>query len=95
MADTDAKTRPNSIYESDFFTWTQEQAQLLRERRFEDLDLDNLVDEVASVGSSEKREIRNRLSVLTWASPEMEISAGRTRLQLDAKRSSSNARPDY
>ena len=55
MADTDAKTRPNSIYESDFFTWTQEQAQLLRERRFEDLDLDNLVDEVASVGSSEKR----------------------------------------
>ena len=64
MADTDAKTRPNSIYESDFFTWTQEQAQLLRERRFEDLDLDNLVDEVASVGSSEKREIRNRLKVL-------------------------------
>src|SRR5436190_13283481 len=64
MSQTHANTRPNSLYESDFFTWTQEQARLLRERRFDDLDLDNLVDEVASVGSSEKREIRNRLKVL-------------------------------
>src|SRR5438270_6200660 len=64
MSQTDAKTRPNSLYESDFYTWTQEQARLLRERRFDDLDLENLVDEVASVGSSEKREIRRRLKVL-------------------------------
>jgi hypothetical protein len=64
MSDTETKPRPNSLYESDFFTWTQEQARLLRERRFDDLDLDNLVDEVASVGSSEKREIRNRLVIL-------------------------------
>jgi len=64
MSETDTKTRSNSLYESDFYTWTQEQARLLRERRFDDLDLENLVDEVASVGSSEKREIRNRLVVL-------------------------------
>ncbi len=64
MSNTDTKARANSLYESDFFTWTQEQARLLRERRFDDLDLDNLVDEVQSVGGSEKREIRNRLEVL-------------------------------
>ena len=64
MPDSDTKTRANSLYESDFFTWTQEQARLLRERRFDDLDLDNLVDEVESVGSSEKHEIRRRLKVL-------------------------------
>ena len=64
MSQTDAKTRPNSLYESDFYTWTQEQARLLRERRFDDLDLENLIDEVASVGSSEKREIRDRLKIL-------------------------------
>ena len=50
MSNTDTKARANSLYESDFFTWTQEQARLLRERRFDDLDLDNLVDEVQSVG---------------------------------------------
>jgi hypothetical protein len=64
MSDTGTKARPNELYESDFYAWTQEQARLLRERRFDDLDLDNLVDEVQSVGSSEKREIRNRLKVL-------------------------------
>src|SRR3979490_1685217 len=64
MSDSETKARPNSLYESDFFAWTQEQARLLRERRFDDLDLDNLVDEVASVGSSEKHEIRRRLKVL-------------------------------
>src|SRR5437588_9177482 len=64
MAETNTKSRPNSLYEGDFFTWTQEQARLLRERRFDELDLENLVDEVTSVGSSEKREIRSRLVIL-------------------------------
>lgn len=64
MSDTKIKTRTNDLYEADFYGWTQEQARLLRERRFDDLDLENLVDEVESVGSSEKREIRSRLKVL-------------------------------
>ena len=64
MADTKTKIRANELYQTDFYSWTQEQARLLRERRFDDLDLDNLVDEVASVGASEKREIRRRLKVL-------------------------------
>jgi Domain of unknown function DUF29 len=64
MSDTKTKAPPNPLYETDFYAWTQEQARLLRERRWDDLDLENLVDEVESVGSSEKREIRNRLKVL-------------------------------
>jgi hypothetical protein len=64
MADQAEAQRTNTLYETDFYEWTQQQARLLRERRFDDLDLDNLVDEVESVGSSEKREIRNRLTIL-------------------------------
>ena len=64
MANTATKPPPNDLYEADFYAWTQEQARLLRERRFGDLDLDNLVDEVESVGGSEKREIRNRTVIL-------------------------------
>ena len=55
---------PNELYETDFVEWTREQARLLRERRWDDLDLEHLIDEVESVGSSEKREIRNRLTKL-------------------------------
>jgi hypothetical protein len=59
----DAITKPprNTLYETDLYAWTREQARLLRERRWDDLDLDNLIDEVESVGGSEKREIRNRV----------------------------------
>jgi hypothetical protein len=64
MSDAQTKSHRNQLYEADFYAWTQEQARLLRERRFDDLDLDNLVDEVQSVGSSEKREIRRRLRIL-------------------------------
>jgi len=51
-------------YEEDFYLWTQQQAKLLSERRFDELDLENLIDEVASVGKSDKREIESRLKML-------------------------------
>jgi hypothetical protein len=64
MSDTDTKTRLNDLYEADFYAWTQEQARLLRERRWNDLDLENLVDEVEGVGRSDKRQIESRLEIL-------------------------------
>jgi Domain of unknown function DUF29 len=64
MSDTKTKARPNELYEADFYAWTQEQARLLRERRFDDLDLENLIDEVESVGRSDKRQIESRLETL-------------------------------
>jgi hypothetical protein len=64
MSEVETKPPANDLYEIDFYAWTQEQARLFRERRWADLDLDNLVDEVRCVGSSEKREIRNRLTSL-------------------------------
>src|SRR5205823_14340628 len=59
-----AKPQTNGLYEKDFYGWTQQQARLLRERRWDDLDLDNLVDEVESVGRSDNREIESRLEIL-------------------------------
>jgi hypothetical protein len=64
---TNAAVRPppaNDLYETDFYLWTRQQAKLLREGRFGDLDLKNLINEVESVGSSEKREVRSRLTTL-------------------------------
>ncbi len=64
MDDTKVKALPNDLYEADFHAWTQQQAELLRQKRFGDIDLENLIDEVASVGASQKKEIRSRLKVL-------------------------------
>jgi hypothetical protein len=52
------------LYEQDFFAWTQEQAQLIKARDFNKLDLVNLFEEVESMGKHEKRELGSRLTVL-------------------------------
>lgn len=42
-----------STYEQDFYGWTQEQAALLRAGRLNDLDIENLIEEVETMGRSE------------------------------------------
>ncbi len=44
--------------------WSQEQARLLRARRFAELDIEHLADEIEDVGKSEKRELASRMAVL-------------------------------
>ncbi len=51
-------------YNQDFYGWTQEQASLLRMGRFTDLDIENLIEEVETMGRSEKRALESRLTVL-------------------------------
>ncbi|NJA06337.1 DUF29 domain-containing protein [Methylococcaceae bacterium WWC4] len=51
-------------YETDFYGWTIEQAAALRSGRFTQLDLDNLIEEIESMGRSEKRAVESRLAVL-------------------------------
>lgn len=54
----------NTLYETDFHAWTQQQAAYLRQGKFELLDLENLSEEIESLGRQEKRELRSRLEVL-------------------------------
>lgn len=51
-------------YEQDFYAWTQEQAALLKAGQLNDLDITNLVEEIESMGRSEKRELQSRLTIL-------------------------------
>lgn len=51
-------------YEQDFYGWTQEQAALLRAGRFNEIDVQNLIEEVETMGRSERRALESRLSVL-------------------------------
>lgn len=51
-------------YNQDFYGWTQEQAALLRAGRLSDLDIENLIEEVETMGRSEKRELESRLTGL-------------------------------
>ena len=56
-------TDPGS-YENDFLLWIEQQVELLRTRKFEQLDLNNIIEEMESVGKSLRRALGSRLKVL-------------------------------
>src|SRR5437764_8602078 len=56
----------------DFAAWADETAELLQQRRFDDLDLEALADEVRDLGRSENRAMQHQLErlfthLLKWA----------------------------
>lgn len=51
-------------YDLDFYGWANEQARLLREGRLGEADIDNIAEEIESMGRSEKRELVSRLAVM-------------------------------
>jgi hypothetical protein len=53
-----------NLYEEDFYTWTQRQAALLRSGRIDQLDLENIAEEIETLGRSELSELRSRYKVL-------------------------------
>jgi hypothetical protein len=53
-----------SLYDRDFLLWTEETANLLKTRDFDDLDLDNLIEEIEALGRSERKELKSRLLTL-------------------------------
>lgn len=54
----------SSLYDRDFYAWSQEQARLLRSGKLSEADLEHIAEEIESMGKSEKRELVNRLAVL-------------------------------
>lgn len=52
------------LYDKDFFAWTQDQADALRRRSVNELDWENLLEEVESMGRRERSQLTNPLTVL-------------------------------
>ena len=53
-SETAGGERERRLYNRDFWAWTQEQAGALRRRDFGVIDWDNLIEEVETLGRSEK-----------------------------------------
>lgn len=52
------------LYDSDFYSWTIEQASLLRAGRFGELDLEHVVDEVESIGKQLRSKLNAAITLL-------------------------------
>lgn len=53
-----------TLYDQDFYLWIQTTIQHLQERNLEQLDIENLIEEIDSMGRSEKKELKTPLVVL-------------------------------
>ncbi len=49
------------LHESDFCLWATKSAELIKAGKFKELDIEHLVEEVESMGASEKRALESRL----------------------------------
>ena len=53
-----------SLYKTDFYAWSQKQAELLREEEWEKIDWQQIAEEIESLGRNDRREVKSRLGVL-------------------------------
>jgi len=51
-------------YDADFYGWTLEQASLLRAGQLAELDVEHLLEEIESMGRSERRQLTHRFELL-------------------------------
>jgi hypothetical protein len=54
----------SATYRADFNLWIQQTAQLLREHRWYEIDVEHLIEEVEDLGRSERRGITSQLTRL-------------------------------
>lgn len=54
----------SGLYDQDFHAWANEQAALLRAGRLAEADVENIAEEIATMGRSERNRLTNRLAVL-------------------------------
>ena len=53
-----------TLYDLDFNRWVEKQVQLLRDRQLNALDIENLIEEIESLGKSDRRQLKSLLDVL-------------------------------
>lgn len=56
--------KKKSLSDRDILLWVEETVAKLKAREFEGLDLENLIEEVESLGISQKKELLSRLTTL-------------------------------
>lgn len=64
MATAREQVRPTASYEEDGYSWALEQAALLRAGRLDRIDVENLAEEIESLGKSFANELRSRYGTL-------------------------------
>jgi hypothetical protein len=53
-----------NLYEADYTAWVEQQAELLKQHRFDELDMSHLLEELEDLGGSERRALESQMERL-------------------------------
>lgn len=53
-----------NLYDQDFYQWTQQTVQMIKDKKYNLVDWDNLIEEIETLGRSEKRAVKSHLVIL-------------------------------
>ncbi|MGH8056718.1 MAG: DUF29 domain-containing protein, partial [Candidatus Entotheonellia bacterium] len=87
------------LYDTDFDTWAQQQAEVLRRKDWAALDIEHLAEEVEELRKSERKAVRSQLRrlmshLLTWHSQPQRRSDSWQATIVDARRLLADALED-
>jgi hypothetical protein len=54
----------SKLYEQDFYAWTLRTTELLRQRHFDELDIEHLAEELETMSRRDRHELVSRLKIL-------------------------------
>jgi hypothetical protein len=81
-----------NLYETDFYEWSHVQADHIKNKRFSEIDIENIAEEIDSLGISNKTTLRSQLNRLLMHllkekyQPEKNFSNSWRSYIVDAKR---------
>ncbi|MBE9143506.1 DUF29 domain-containing protein [Planktothrix mougeotii] len=53
-----------TLYDQDYYLWIEKTVEQLRQNQFQEIDIENLIEELETMGRSEKRAVQSNLTVL-------------------------------
>jgi hypothetical protein len=62
--DAPPEAAERSLYDRDFYSWAMQQAALLRERRLDELDVENVAEEIEDLGKEQAKALRSSYRLL-------------------------------
>lgn len=57
-------TAAKSTYDTDFVEWSSTQSALMKNRQLQQLDIENIIEEIESLGKRDKRSLQSHLRIL-------------------------------
>lgn len=73
---TQPHMQQGNLYEQDYYAWTVETANALKSKSYNSVDIEHLIEEIESMGASERSQLQNRLEVLIMHLLKLQYQSG-------------------